>query len=33
MTPPNREAMEYDLKFLKSQGINMLRKHVSDRQS
>ncbi|KAH7030735.1 glycoside hydrolase superfamily [Microdochium trichocladiopsis] len=28
MTPPNREAMEYDLKFLKSQGINMLRKHI-----
>jgi beta-galactosidase/beta-glucuronidase len=28
-TPPNREAMEYDLKMLKSLGFNMLRKHVS----
>lgn len=28
-TPPNREAMEYDLKMLKNLGFNMLRKHVS----
>ncbi|RHZ72751.1 hypothetical protein CDV55_104087 [Aspergillus turcosus] len=28
-TPPNREAMVYDLQFLKSLGFNMLRKHVS----
>lgn len=28
-TPPNREAMEYDLKMLKDLGFNMLRKHVS----
>lgn len=28
-TPPNREAMVYDLKVLKSLGFNMLRKHVS----
>jgi beta-galactosidase/beta-glucuronidase len=28
-TPPNREAMVYDLKFLKDLGFNMLRKHVS----
>lgn len=28
-TPPNREAMVYDLHFLKSLGFNMLRKHVS----
>lgn len=27
-TPPNREAMEYDLKMLKNLGFNMLRKHV-----
>jgi beta-galactosidase/beta-glucuronidase len=27
-TPPNREAMVYDLQFLKSLGFNMLRKHV-----
>ena len=28
-TPPNREAMVYDLKFLKDMGFNMVRKHVS----
>jgi beta-galactosidase/beta-glucuronidase len=28
-TPPNREAMVYDLEVLKSLGFNMLRKHVS----
>ena len=28
-TPPNREAMVYDLETLKSLGFNMLRKHVS----
>lgn len=28
-TAPNREAMIYDLKYLKSLGMNMLRKHVS----
>lgn len=28
MTPPNREAMVYDLKVLKSLGVNMLRKHI-----
>ena len=28
-TPPSREAMEYDLKMLKSLGFNMVRKHVS----
>ena len=27
-TPPNREAMIYDLKMLKNLGFNMLRKHV-----
>ncbi|RDA86993.1 hypothetical protein CP532_6697 [Ophiocordyceps camponoti-leonardi (nom. inval.)] len=27
-TPPNREAMIYDLKMLKSLGFNMLRKHI-----
>ncbi|KAH8679064.1 putative hydrolase [Tricladium varicosporioides] len=27
-TPPNREAMLYDLKILKSLGFNMLRKHI-----
>ncbi|KAL4807923.1 glycoside hydrolase superfamily [Aspergillus unguis] len=27
-TPPNREAMVYDLKVLKSLGFNMLRKHI-----
>ncbi|RDW57760.1 putative hydrolase [Coleophoma crateriformis] len=27
-TPPNREAMVYDLKMLKSLGFNMLRKHI-----
>ncbi|KAB8074908.1 glycoside hydrolase superfamily [Aspergillus leporis] len=27
-TPPNREAMVYDLKFLKDLGFNMLRKHI-----
>ncbi|KAH9842251.1 hydrolase family 2 [Teratosphaeria destructans] len=27
--PPNREAMEYDIKTLKSLGMNMLRKHAS----
>lgn len=27
-TPPNREAMEYDLKMLKDLGFNMVRKHV-----
>ncbi|KAK9774518.1 putative Beta-galactosidase [Seiridium cardinale] len=27
-TPPNREAMVYDLKYLKSLGMNMLRKHI-----
>ena len=29
-TPPNREAMEFDLKMLKDLGFNMLRKHVSE---
>lgn len=28
-TPPNREAMIYDLKVLKDYGFNMVRKHVS----
>lgn len=28
-TPPNREAMVFDLETLKSLGFNMLRKHVS----
>lgn len=28
-TPPNREAMVYDLQALKNLGFNMLRKHVS----
>lgn len=28
-TPPNREAMVYDLEVLKGLGFNMLRKHVS----
>lgn len=28
-TPPNREAMTYDLKVLKKLGFNMVRKHVS----
>lgn len=28
-TPPNREAMEYDLRVLKDLGFNMVRKHVS----
>ncbi|KAI6086834.1 glycoside hydrolase family 2 protein [Hypoxylon rubiginosum] len=27
-TPPNREAMVYDLKMLKDLGLNMLRKHI-----
>lgn len=27
-TPPNREAMLYDLQVLKKLGFNMLRKHV-----
>lgn len=27
-TPPNREAMVYDLKVLKELGFNMVRKHV-----
>ncbi|KAF3008043.1 hypothetical protein E8E14_005214 [Neopestalotiopsis sp. 37M] len=27
-TPPNREAMVYDLHYLKSLGMNMLRKHI-----
>ncbi|KAI1802143.1 glycoside hydrolase family 2 protein [Daldinia bambusicola] len=27
-TPPNREAMVYDLKVLKDLGLNMLRKHI-----
>ena len=27
-TPPNREAMVYDLQVLKRLGFNMLRKHV-----
>ncbi|KAE8386037.1 glycoside hydrolase superfamily [Aspergillus alliaceus] len=27
-TPPNREAMVYDLKFLKDLGFNMVRKHI-----
>lgn len=27
-TPPNREAMVYDLKLLKNLGFNMVRKHV-----
>ncbi|GLA30746.1 hypothetical protein AnigIFM63604_004468 [Aspergillus niger] len=27
-TPPNREAMVYDLKFLKDMGFNMVRKHI-----
>jgi len=30
-TPPNREAMVYDLQVLKKLGFNMLRKHVSKR--
>jgi beta-galactosidase/beta-glucuronidase len=30
-TPPNREAMVYDLQVLKKLGFNMLRKHVSRR--
>lgn len=30
-TPPNREAMVFDLQYLKSLGMNMLRKHVSRR--
>ena len=29
-TPPNREAMVYDLEALKKLGFNMLRKHVSE---
>jgi len=29
-TPPNREAMVYDLQVLKKLGLNSLRKHVSD---
>lgn len=29
-TPPNAEAMEYDIKVLKDYGFNMLRKHVSN---
>lgn len=28
-TPPNREAMVYDLEVLKDLGFNMVRKHVS----
>lgn len=28
-TPPNREAMVYDLRVLKEFGFNMVRKHVS----
>jgi hypothetical protein len=28
-TPPNRDAMVYDLHTLKDLGFNMLRKHVS----
>ena len=28
MTPPNHEAMVYDLKVLKDLGFNMLRKHI-----
>lgn len=28
-TPPNREAMAYDMEVLKRLGFNMLRKHVS----
>lgn len=28
-TPPNREAMVYDLRVLKKLGFNMVRKHVS----
>lgn len=28
-TPPNKEAMVYDLQVLKNLGFNMLRKHVS----
>ncbi|RHZ47483.1 putative hydrolase [Aspergillus thermomutatus] len=32
-TPPNLEAMVYDLQFLKSLGFNMLRKHVSSHHS
>ncbi len=28
-TPPNREAMVYDLEVLKKLGFNMVRKHVS----
>lgn len=27
-TPPNREAMVYDLQVLKDYGLNMLRKHI-----
>lgn len=29
-TPPNREAMVYDLEVLKDFGFNMVRKHVSE---
>lgn len=29
-TPPNHEAMVYDLKMLKDLGFNTVRKHVSD---
>lgn len=29
-TPPNREAMVYDLSVIKNLGFNMVRKHVSD---
>lgn len=32
-TPPNREAMEYDLKMLKNLGFNMVRKHVRFKES
>ena len=28
MTPPNHEAMVYDLKVLKELGFNMVRKHI-----
>lgn len=30
-TPPNREAMVYDLEVIKEFGMNMVRKHVSGR--
>lgn len=32
-TPPNYEAMVYDIDMLKDLGFNMLRKHVSEREA